>query len=151
YLAPELAALGYEVTLINNVAKPGTYAGVRCPGPAATLTAHYLNQFDAVIVINTAMGAKLRQAGVSARLILWSQQASDQKDVQELRQRGGGRGGDAFFLVTPWQARSYASDFAVPPERIPVLRNAAAPVFQPLERRPPPFFRSGRPPTLVYT
>jgi glycosyltransferase involved in cell wall biosynthesis len=31
------------------------------------------------------------------------------------------------------------------------LRNAAAPVFQALERRGEPFFRSGRPPVLVYT
>ncbi len=151
YLTPELAALGHEVTLINNVSRPGLYAGVRCPGRAGTATADYLNQFDAVIWVNSSIGAKLRKLGVSTRLILWSQQATDQKDMQELRQPEERAAWSAYFLVSDWQARSYASDFGVPHERIAVLRNAAAPVFQSLARRAEPFFRTGRPPVLVYT
>src|SRR5512135_2652029 len=82
YLAPELAALGHEVSLINNVSRPGIYAGVNCPGRATGLTPDYLNQFDAVICVNKSMGKKLREGGVAAPLILWSQQAADQKDIQ---------------------------------------------------------------------
>jgi glycosyltransferase involved in cell wall biosynthesis len=151
YLTPELAALGHEVTLLNNVSRPGLYAGVQCPGHAGALSADYLNQFDAVVGINSAMGSRLRHRGVTTRLILWSQQAADQKDVQELRQPEERAAWNAYFLVSDWQALSYASDFGVPPERIAVLRNAAAPVFQSLERRAEPFFRTGKPPVLVYT
>lgn len=151
YLTPELASLGHEVTLLNNVSRPGVYAGVHCPGYGHARTAEYLNQFDAVVGINIAMGARLRQRGVNTRLILWSQQASDQKDMQELRQPGERQAWNAYFLVSDWQARSYAADFGVPQDRIAVLRNAAAPAFQSLERRTEPFFRSGKPPVLVYT
>jgi glycosyltransferase involved in cell wall biosynthesis len=150
YLAPELAALGHEVTLINNVSKPGLYAGVRCPGQAGTLTSDYLNQFDVVVGINSAMGKKLRQLGVNTRLVLWSQQATDQKHMQALHEAEERQAWNAFFLVSDWQAGRYAVDFGVPDERIAVLRNAAAPVFQSLERREP-FFRTGKPPVLVYT
>jgi glycosyltransferase involved in cell wall biosynthesis len=151
YLTPELAALGHEVTLINNVSRPGLYAGVRCPGLAGCLTAEYLNQFDAVIGVNSAMGARLRQLGVTTRIILWSQQATDQKDVQELRQAEERQAWSAYFLVSDWQAQAYVTDFGISAGRIAVLRNAAAPIFQTLERRNEPFFRTGRPPVLVYT
>lgn len=151
YLTPELAALGHEVTLLNNVSRPGLYAGVHCPGHAQPLNADYLNQFDAVVGINSAMGARLRQRGVTTRLILWSQQATDQKDMQELQQPEERQAWSAFFLVSDWQALRYATDFGVPQDRIAVLRNAAAPVFQTLERPAEPFFRTGKPPVLVYT
>ena len=39
----------------------------------------------------------------------------------------------------------------IPAERIAILRNAAAPAFQTLERRSPPFFRTGAAPVLAYT
>jgi glycosyltransferase involved in cell wall biosynthesis len=151
YLTPELVALGHEVTLINNISRPGVYAGVNCPGRAGILNVDYLNQFDALIGINSAMAARLRQRGVTARLILWSQQAADQKDMQGLREAQEVQAWSAYFLVSDWQAQTYATEFGVPAERIAVLRNAAAPVFQNLERRSEPFFRSGRPPVLVYT
>jgi len=151
YLTPELAALGHEVTLINNVSRPGVYAGVRCPGMVESLTVNYLNQFDAVIGVNKGMGATLRERGVRAPLILWSQQATDQKDIQELREPEERQAWNAYFLVSDWQAQGYAQEFGIPPERIAVLRNAAAPVFQSIERRAERFFRTGRPPVLVYT
>ena len=37
------------------------------------------------------------------------------------------------------------------PERITILRNAVAPAFETLQRRAPPFFRTGAPPILAYT
>ena len=150
YLTPELAALGHEVALINNISRPGTYAGVQCPGREAGLTVDYLNQFDAVIGVNKGMGKRLRESGVTVPLILWSQQATDQTDMQELREPDERLAWNAFFLVSDWQAQSYAQEFGIRPERIAVLRNAAAPVFQSLERRQP-FFRTGKPPVLVYT
>jgi glycosyltransferase involved in cell wall biosynthesis len=150
YLAPELVALGHEVTLINNVSKPGTYAGVRCPGWAEGLTSAYLNQFDAVVAINKSLAKYLRDGGVTVPLILWSQQATDQVDIQGLREPDECRAWNAFFLVSDWQAQTYMSEFGIRPERIGVLRNAVAPVFQSIERRAP-FFRTGKPPVLVYT
>jgi glycosyltransferase involved in cell wall biosynthesis len=151
YLTRELAALGHETALVNNVGSPGVYAGVHCPGRAAAGTAEYLNRFDAVVGVNSAMGLAMRELGIRAPLVLWSQQAADQKDIQRLRDANERSAWDRFFLVSDWQARTYVSSFGIEPARVTILRNAAAPIFLNLERRTPPFFRSGAPPVLVYT
>jgi len=151
YLTRELAALGHEVALVNNIGMPGIHAGVHCPGRMVGLTADYLNRFDAVVGVNSAMGLRLRETGIRAPLALWSQQAADQTDVQGLKGAIERQAWDGFFLVSEWQAKAYIAAFGIAPERTAILRNAAAPVFQSLERRKPPFFRTGAPPTLIYT
>jgi glycosyltransferase involved in cell wall biosynthesis len=151
YLARELAERGHGVTLFNNISRPGTYCGVDCPGMSSGVAADRLNHFEAVVVLNSATGQQLRAAGVSAPLALWSQHAADQVAVKPLASAEERLAWDAFFLVSRWQAESYAATFGIRPERIAILRNAAAPAFQTFERRSPPFFLTGAPPVLVYT
>jgi glycosyltransferase involved in cell wall biosynthesis len=151
YLARELAARGHAVTLFNGTSRPGVYLGVDCPGLAGGVTSDRLNGFDAVAVQNSASGQRLRAAGVTAPLVLWSQHAADQPAVQPLGHAEERGAWDAFFLVSQWQAESYAATFGIPTERIAILRNAAAPAFRTLERGSQPFFRTGAPPVLAYT
>ena len=151
YLSRELSARGHAVTLFNNTSNPGVHAGIECPGMIGGITADRLNRFDVVVVLNSATGQHFRAAGVSVPLVLWSQHAPDQAAVKALAGPEERVAWDGFFLVSQWQADAYPAAFGIPPERITVLRNAVAPVFQTLERRNPPFFRTGAPPVLAYT
>ena len=151
YLARELAARGHGVTLFNNTSRPGSHAGIDCPGLSGGLSSHSVNGFDAAVVLNSATGQRLRAAGITAPLVLWSQHAADQAAVKPLASLDERVAWDGFFLVSQWQADSYATSFGIRPERITGLRNAVAPAFQSLERRQPPFFRTGAPPILAYT
>jgi glycosyltransferase involved in cell wall biosynthesis len=151
YLARELAARGHGVTLFNNTSSPGFHAGIECPGISAGMTADRLNGFDVAVVLNSATGQRFRGAGVTAPLVLWSQHAADQAAVAALAAAEERLAWDGFFLVSEWQASGYAASFGIRPERITIMRNAVAPAFQTLERRAPPFFRTGAAPVLVYT
>jgi glycosyltransferase involved in cell wall biosynthesis len=151
YLARELAGRGHEVTLFNNTSRPGVHAGIECPGMSAGISADRLNRFDAAVVLNSATGQRFRGGGVTTRLILWSQHAADQPAVADLASLEERLAWDGFFLVSEWQATGYAARFGIRPERVTILRNAVAPVFQTLERPNPPFFRTGAAPVLVYT
>jgi len=151
YLAMTLVEQGHEVSLLNNVATPGDYAGVRCSGFAGGIDAAFLRSRDAVVVLNGAMGKQLRAGGVSTRLVLWSQHAADQAAVQALKDVNERLAWDGFFLVSDWQAQSYSQGFGIRPERITLMRNAVSPPFKRLERRREPFFLTGEPPVLFYT
>jgi glycosyltransferase involved in cell wall biosynthesis len=151
YLARELAARGHAVTLFNNTTHPGHYDGIDCPGMTGGIAANRINGFDAAVVMNSASGQRFRAAGVTVPMALWSQHATDQAAVKALASVEERLTWDRFFLVSQWQAESYAASFGIRPERITVLRNAVSPAFQALARRRPAFFRSGAPPVLAYT
>jgi len=151
YLARELAARGHEVALVNRIGTPGVYAGIHCPGAAAGFTADFLNRLDVVVGVNGAIGQRLRAAGVRVPTLLWTQHATNQGAVQSLKETNERLAWDGFILVSDWQAKGYVSAFGIAPERVAILRNAVAPSFEALERRNPPFFRTGEPPMLVYT
>src|SRR5215472_2067478 len=151
YLARELAARGHTVTLFNNTTHPGTYAGIACPGLASGIAPDRINGFDVAVVMNSASGLHIRAAGATLPLALWSQHAADQPAVKPLASAEERLAWDKFFLVSQWQADAYTAAFGIRPERITVMRNAVPPPFQALERRRPPFFRSGAPPVLAYT
>jgi len=150
YLATTLVEQGHEIALVNYLALPGDYAGVRCTSLAAGIDAPFLNGHDAVVVLNGAMGKQLRAAGVKARLVLWSQHAADQSAIATLKDINERLAWDGFFLVSEWQARNYTQNFGMRPERITILRNAISPPFQRLERQHEPFFLTGEPPVLFY-
>ncbi len=151
YLARELAARGHAVSYFNSTSTPGVYAGIECPGVAGGLSPARLNDCDAVVVMNSAVGQRFRAAGVRVPLILWSQHATDQDAVKPLASPEERLAWSGFVLVSQWQANDYRATFGMLPERITVLRNAAAPAFRTLERKHPPFFRTGAPPVLAYT
>src|SRR5262249_24961759 len=94
---------------------------------------------------------RIRAAGVTVPLALWSQHAVDQPAVKPLTSVEEQLAWNKFFLVSQWQADTYAATFGIRPERIAVMRNAVSPPFQALGRRGPPFFRTGAPPVLAYT
>lgn len=150
YLSAQLAADGHEVALVNGVSKPGTFRGVACVGTTVGQDPEFLNAYDFIIVLNSACGGVMRDAGIKAPMVLWSQHAEDQPGVEELKQQAERDAWDAFALISDWQRDQYIASFGIDRERIGVLRNAISPAVE--EATPAePWFTNARPPVLAYT
>jgi len=151
YLSMQLAADGWDITLVNNTSAPGVYTGVRCVDRATGLTPEVLEAADVIVVSNHAMGRTLRGAvGARARMVLWSGHATNGPEVSPLRDPVERAAWDAFALVSRWQAGEYVASFGIEPSRIAILRNAVAPAFE-IQYPRKAWFESGKPPVLAYT
>ncbi len=150
YLSAMLAADGHSVALINGVSKPGTFRGVACVGTTVGQAPEFLNAYDFIIVLNSAFGRVMRDAGIKVPMVLWSQHAEDQPGVEELKLQAERDAWDAFALISDWQRDQYIASFGIDRERIGILRNAISPAIE--EATPAkPWFANGRPPVLAYT
>jgi glycosyltransferase involved in cell wall biosynthesis len=150
YLAVELAKRGHVVSLVNQISRPGAYLGVDCVAWAQGANAAFLNQVDVLIVLNTALGAKIRAIGVRTPMVLWSQHAHDQPAIAGLAQVEEQTAWNWFVFVSRWQRANYGAQFGVPAECSRVLNSCVAPVFAATTPREP-WFLDGRPPILAYT
>ena len=150
YLSARLAEKGHEVSLVNRIETPGTYAGVHCPGFDAGFRPDYLNTQDVVIVLNGAVGQEIRSHGITSRMVMWCQHDTDQQAVQNLHLPAERDAWDGFVMVTDWALEKYFQSFGIPRAKMSVKRNAFAPMFGGVPDGEP-FFRTGRPPELVYS
>jgi glycosyltransferase involved in cell wall biosynthesis len=150
YLAAQLARMGHEVSLINNIAATADYSGVRCVRWAEGGNARLLNRADVVIVLNITWGQRLRAAGVRAPLILWSHNPHNESLVQGLGNGDERNAWTGFAFVSRWMSENYIRWFAIPPERARVLHNGIARPFEEQELVEPWFMRHSEP-VLVYT
>jgi len=135
YLARALAADGQDVRMVTQTTRPGTYSGVDCLALDDGLEAALAGPADQVIIgLNNAdRGAALRAAAPEgARLVLWTGHDIDQPGVTPLTDAGVRDQWDAFALVSLWQADRFIGEFGLPDQRVGVLRNAIAPVFEQL-------------------
>lgn len=150
YLADELAKLGLSITVFNGVEQPAESRGIQIRNLSEANARGRLNEFDAVIVVNSACGRELRQnAELRVPLILWNQHNYDRPAVHGLRFPEERESWAALAFVSEWQRRNFEMFYRVAPERSRVMRNAASPVF--LDRPAvPPWFAAGRPPVLYY-
>jgi len=129
YLMEELVKLGVDVTLVNTIKAPGSYLGVKCPGLKVDL-----NEFDFVVVINGALGKKLRSEGVRTKLILWTGHDVNQPSVASLKDPEERGCWDKFIFVSIWQSICYQKAFGIWSSH--VLRNAISPFFEQITKRP---------------
>jgi glycosyltransferase involved in cell wall biosynthesis len=151
YLAAALADLGHAVTVFNGVPAPVESRGVSFRHIDELRSAGKLRGFDALVVLNAAIGALLRNdIGPQPPLVLWTGHAHDQPAVERLKLAEERAAWAGFAFVSNWQRDHYQAGFAIPHERAGVLRNAVAPAFGALALREP-WFATGAPPTLVYT
>ena len=155
YLARALAAQGHPVFFFTAISAPGIYANVQCLSLAGLTQAALaaLKPDVCVCILAAGTGARLRQLlGPAVRLVLWTQHASDQPGVETLRDPAEQAAYDAFALVSAWQSAGFQTAFGIPPQRIAILRNAAAPAFLDLFPPPAPILeRKTTPPVLAYT
>jgi hypothetical protein len=146
YLSAELVRLGAHVTVVNGVEEPATSAGVSFV-PKAMLSARFLNQFDAAVVVAGAQGRTLRDHGVTVPMVLWCHYAPDQPDVQRLTHADERAAWNGYAMLTPWQAERYVSAFNLPRAGLRVLGNAVSPAFRDLPDHEP-WFQRGEAPIL---
>ncbi|MCC7168442.1 MAG: glycosyltransferase family 4 protein [Rhodospirillales bacterium] len=152
YLAEALAKAGHGVALANKTRDPGVKRGVNCVGPDPGQTVDFLAGFDAIVVLNAALGANLRRVlGPKARLVLWTQHAFDQKPMSYLKDEAERNAWDRFVLISDWQAKTYVETFGIPEKKIVIRRNAVAPVFETLSPGKAWFQNKGAEPVLAYT
>lgn len=155
YLAEELAALGHSVMIVNGVRAPVTSRGVSVR-PLTAATWEEMARCDAAIVLNgcrLALAEELRRRlSPDTRLIYWTQHAHDQPASANLADPAMRVLWDRFVLISDWQSACYRSTFALPEDRIVVMRNAIGPAFRNLFARREPV-AAGRPwpPVLAYT
>jgi glycosyltransferase involved in cell wall biosynthesis len=155
YLTAALADTGHDVVVFNGVTAPIESRGVSFRHFDELRAAGRLKGFDALVVLNAAIGAPLRNdIGLEPPLVLWTGHAHDQPAVERLKLAEECAAWAGFAFVSNWQRDRYEAGFAIPHARTNVLRNAVAPAFATLAleaRAPAPWFATGAPPTLVYT
>ena len=136
YLAIALAALGHDVTTVTHTDRPGRLRAVNGVGPKPGLEKPFLDSFEAVVVLNAAIGGELRRVlrpGIP--LILWTQHAINQPAVASLDDPAERDAWTGFVMISAWQADTYDRRFGSDPSRRIILRNAMAPAFASLPAR----------------
>lgn len=153
YLAAELVRLGHDVTILNETSKPKRDAnGVSIlPRVHATADSFLMKRFDAIIVLNLAIGNILRNAlNFNVPLVLWTGHAPDQKAVESLSRSEEREAWHGYVFVSHWQAAAYQRAFSIPPDKTRVLHNGIAPAFAAVPIRQP-WYARGDDPVLAYT
>jgi hypothetical protein len=103
YLTRALAALGHEIFFFTGTSSPEKYDSVNCLSARAAdfalLRSLQLDVFVCLLVAD--IGPRLRAAlPAQTRLVLWTQHAADQPQVQSLRDPGCRGAFDAVALVS---------------------------------------------------
>jgi glycosyltransferase involved in cell wall biosynthesis len=151
YLAVELARLGQRITIFNANASPTQTYGVELRNISEAQSTGYLNSFDAVVVVNAAIGRLLqRDVNVNVPLVFWNQHSHDQPAVQELSRLFERKSWTGFAFVSEWQLGNFERTYRIPREKSRVMRNAVSPAFA-HHAVAPPWFSTDRPPTLFYS
>jgi hypothetical protein len=137
YLAVELARQGHRVTLLTATSQPGQILGVDCFSAPGVNAAFLAQPFDVLVALNSpaSVGLLLRPYLAAATpLVLWTQHAHDQLDMQDLGRPEARRAWDGIVCVSEWHRARMVEHFGLDPSRVVVLRNAIAPAFANLFR-----------------
>jgi len=131
YLARALAR-NHQVFFFSDTTAPELYDGVHCLAwgriSQAELQALGIDVF--VSLSAPGNGLKLRQyLGPRTRCVLWTQHRIDQPAVHHLANEAVQDCFDGYVFVSKWQQEEYRLGFGLPPEKMRVIGNAAAPAF----------------------
>jgi glycosyltransferase involved in cell wall biosynthesis len=131
YLTNEIARLGHDVFLINNISSPTVTYGVACL-PISCVTNQFWQAIDIIVCCASAhYGEALRQlCDSNVIIILWNHHAHDQPAVQKLAQENERKAYDAFFCISNWQAENFVKKFGIERKKITIFRNAIGCSFE---------------------
>lgn len=153
YLAENLAKLGHEIYLINNISQGGVYRGVACVSSNEINVSFFLT-VDIVILQNRPVFGFTIKNLISSQclFILWLQHAEDQPAVQYLSNPELINIYDHIVLISQWQKDQYLKTFPISPEKITILNNAISPNFvQLFAKNKQILTHKIKPPVLAYT
>ncbi|HBF31249.1 glycosyltransferase family 4 protein [Rhizobium sp.] len=150
YLSTALARAGAKVTLLNNPTHEMVVDGVHLV-PSDKMPPGLIDRCDALVVISTAVGSRIRQSfGQKTPLLLWCHLDVDQAYIKSLAQEEERKAWSGYVMVSQWQAERFAGHFGLDQARTHVIGNAVSPAF--LAQPPAPaWFETGDAPTLFYS
>lgn len=148
YLSAALADRGHEVFYINATSTPHEKNGVRFLGRSHPDEERLIDSADALIVINVAIGKRIRGTGIKTPMILWTGHDADQDDVQSLADPLERVSWTKIVFASQWQRSRYMARFDINSQE--VIGYAMAPPFETCELRKP-WYKANRPPVLAYT
>lgn len=148
YLAEELATRGHDVVFINGIEEPRMSHGVRFIGRGSRDEDLIIDKSDALIVINAAIGQRIRKTGIKTPMVLWSGHDADQEAVADLKWPKERNAWNRVVVGSEYQRARYTSAFGSLP--MSVIGLAIAPPFlnEPLQS---PWHERGIAPVLAYT
>jgi glycosyltransferase involved in cell wall biosynthesis len=150
YLSTALVRAGAKVTLLNNPQTEMVVDGVRLL-PSDKIPPGLLDQCDALVVISTAVGSRIRASfGPKIPLLLWCHLDVDQAYIKSLAQEEERKAWSGYVMVSQWQAQRFGGQFGLVMAKTHVIGNAISPAF--LDRpSSPAWFETGDAPTLFYS
>jgi glycosyltransferase involved in cell wall biosynthesis len=147
YLSASLAKRGHDVALITMTGDGERVLGVRCLTRDPKKPAEQLNAYDVVVVLTSPIAAKLRQSGVTTKLVNWQHKSVDNLSVAAFAEPEEQACWSGTAFVSDFQRDSFVRRWAVDGM---VLRNAISPALEPKLRTHPNFVERGEDPVLVY-
>lgn len=155
YLAEQLAAQGYQVTLLSRNSRPRVSHEVTCLAlpdrPAELVELLAWLAVDVAVVSNAALPPIFGPLRQRTRLVLWTQHAHDQPGIAELSKPAFRDLWDGFVFVSQWQRDQYMARFGLDAGRCIVMPNAVSPPFAVLYGDSEPILPAKQPSTLSYT
>jgi glycosyltransferase involved in cell wall biosynthesis len=149
HLSTALVRAGAKVTLLNNPKSEMVVDGVQLL-PSDKIPPGLMERCDALVVISTAVGSRIRASfGSKIPLLLWCHLDVDQPYIAALRQEEERQAWSGYVMVSQWQAERFAGHFGTDLARTHVIGNAISPAFQALSPGPA-WFETGQAPTLFY-
>lgn len=156
YLTAELAHLGHEVLLLNNIKEGKKSLGVLCCPLSDEHLRNIFDKFKPQIVIGI-LGATIAESfrpycSNSVKWVLWTGHSHDQPASAALKENSVRNKWDAFVFVGTWQMERYSSEFGLQASRCVNLGHGFAKAFENLFPNEISILEMmAHPPTLVYT
>jgi glycosyltransferase involved in cell wall biosynthesis len=147
YLSMALARRGHDVTLITRSGTGERIAGVTCQADDPHDLAGQLNAHDVVIVVTSAIGANLRQAGVTTRLVNWQHKTAENQAISRFSEETERKSWSSSVFVSDFQKNSFQTKWGM--DGI-VLRNAISPAIEAKVPAKISFAKRHEDPVLVY-
>lgn len=147
YLAVELRQRGQDVAVINGVPHRRTSHDVQFFPRSDPASEVLVDTCDAMIVLNAALGVRLRETGIKCPLVLWQHHDANQPAAEPLKNPEERAQWNRIVFLTEWQRERYRQTLRI--ENAEIIGNAVAPPFLEQEVRTP-WFETGRPPVCAY-
>jgi len=131
FLAKNLASLGHEIFVLNNILSPEISEGIVFL-PLSSVNNNIWQGFDFIVIMSLASYGKVIKSLVpnDVIVILWSHVKHDEIAALPLEENEVKEAFDHFFVLSNWHKEKYVKKFNINPEKISIMKNAMGEAFQ---------------------
>lgn len=135
YLLPELAKVGFNITLLSKNNNPSTIRNVKCRDISISLNTEFFerNNFDAVVLLSNSYSIiPLRQdiLPTDIPLYFWAHHDSNQPASAPLSNRFIANEIHRFIFISQYQKNQYIQQLGLKHSGISILPNGISPYFE---------------------